>query len=140
MARNETKPLSESWFWKQRNPAIQDVLGEWQTLPGPTPGISPDETIPVTQESTLARWYPTETGNLLSEIHAELLKRGAIPDPYIGFGEHEIQCTFSFSPPTSLSDLNSVVRDRRCGMAFWLFVHPEISQQPEGSHTQFRRP
>lgn len=27
-----------------------------------------------------------------SEVHVELLKSGAIPDPYIGYNEHQVQC------------------------------------------------
>ena len=34
-------------------------------------------------------WYPARTSP--SEIHVELRKAGFIPDPYIGFNEHQVQ-------------------------------------------------
>ncbi|KAJ7983162.1 glycoside hydrolase [Mycena polygramma] len=75
--------LSSNWSWKQREPAVKSVLDEiaaqgWKT----------------------AQTYP-------SEIHVELLKSGAIPDPYLGFNENKVQwigkvewlykCTFDFT-------------------------------------------
>ncbi|KAJ6506424.1 glycoside hydrolase [Mycena vitilis] len=86
MAHVRNLELSSNWLWKQREPAVEPVLGEiaaqgWKT----------------------AQTYP-------SEIHVELLKSGAIPDPYLGFNENKVQwigkvewlykCTFDFTADT----------------------------------------
>ncbi|KAJ7039370.1 glycoside hydrolase superfamily [Mycena alexandri] len=81
MSRTRNLELRTNWSWKQREHAVDSVLDEvdgWKT----------------------AQAYP-------SEIHVELLKSGAIPDPYIGFNENKIQwigeaewlykCTFDFA-------------------------------------------
>ncbi|KAJ6544339.1 glycoside hydrolase [Mycena capillaripes] len=75
--------LASNWSWKQREPAVDSVLDEVETS-----GWKP------------AQAYP-------SEIHVELLKSGAIPDPYAGFNENKVQwigkaewlykCSFDFT-------------------------------------------
>jgi beta-mannosidase len=61
---------TESWSWKQRELSIINVI---------------DEANDVTQG-----WK--RVSSMPSDIHVELLKIGAIPDPYIGFNEHKVQC------------------------------------------------
>ncbi|KAJ7625497.1 glycoside hydrolase [Roridomyces roridus] len=81
MSRVRNFQLSQNWSWAQRDTQINSVLDQvdgWNA----------------------AQAYP-------SEIHVELLKTGAIPDPYLGFNEHKVQwigkvewlyrCTFPFS-------------------------------------------
>lgn len=43
----------------------------------------------VSPDALTTAWYPTRTNP--SEIHVELRKAGFIPDPYIGFNEHQVQ-------------------------------------------------
>lgn len=61
------KKLDGPWYWKERSTqlAVADETdaGDW----------------------TLAHQFP-------SEIHSELIKAGQIPDPYISFNEHKVQC------------------------------------------------
>ncbi|KAF7294523.1 hypothetical protein MKEN_01445000 [Mycena kentingensis (nom. inval.)] len=74
--------LDSGWAWKQRDTAITSVLDDADG------------------------WTPAQTSP--SEIHVELLKNGEIPDPYIGFNEHQVQwvgkvewlykCDFAFAP------------------------------------------
>ncbi|KAJ7740535.1 glycoside hydrolase superfamily [Mycena metata] len=81
MSRAHNLELNTNWSWKQREPAVESVLDE-------VDGWKP------------AQAYP-------SEIHVELLKSGAIPDPYLGFNENKVQwiskaewlykCTFDFT-------------------------------------------
>ncbi|KAJ7166082.1 glycoside hydrolase [Mycena filopes] len=81
MSRARNLELNTDWSWKQREPAVGSVLEEvegWKA----------------------AQAYP-------SEIHVELLKSGAIPDPYLGFNENKVQwigkaewlykCSFEFA-------------------------------------------
>ncbi|KAJ7597793.1 glycoside hydrolase [Mycena floridula] len=60
-----------------------------------------------------------------SEIHVELLKQGLIPDPYIGFNEHEVQwigevewlykCSFPFTSNNSIrAELEFLGLDTLC--------------------------
>ncbi|KAF8184215.1 glycoside hydrolase [Pholiota molesta] len=60
---------TESWSWKQRELSTINVI---------------DEANDVTQG-----WK--RVSSMPSDIHVELLKVGAIPDPYIGFNEHKVQ-------------------------------------------------
>ena len=64
-----TTPIAEGWSWKQRDASVASVLGELATA-----------------------W--TNADRLPSEIHVELLKAGRIPDPFLGFNEHEVQCEY----------------------------------------------
>jgi hypothetical protein len=54
--------------WKERDTTIQDVVKELES----------------------SNWNTAQSAP--SEIHVELLARGVIPDPYIGFNEHKVQC------------------------------------------------
>jgi beta-mannosidase len=62
-------PLHANWSWAERDPALA-VLAQ----------ADPD-----------AGW--TRATRFPSEVHVELLAAGKIPDPYVEFGEHEVQCT-----------------------------------------------
>ncbi|KAJ7476843.1 glycoside hydrolase, partial [Mycena galericulata] len=76
--------LDSNWSWKQREPAVEPVINEVTAI----------------DRWKAAQAYP-------SEIHVELLKSGAIPDPYLGFNENKVQwigkvewlykCTFDFA-------------------------------------------
>ncbi|KAH9915084.1 glycoside hydrolase [Fomitopsis serialis] len=66
--------LGKGWYWKDRDAASYvSVVNE---LPQDAPGTS-------------SPW--TAAQNFPSEIHAELMKAGRIPDPFIGFNEHDVQ-------------------------------------------------
>lgn len=60
-------PIAQGWAWKQRDPSVVSVLDE------------------LTSSWKAATEFP-------SEVHVELLKAGNIPDPFLGFNEHEVQC------------------------------------------------
>ncbi|EJF55724.1 glycoside hydrolase [Dichomitus squalens LYAD-421 SS1] len=62
--------ISQGWAWKERDASIASVLDEVS----PTPS----------EQWMKAAAFP-------SEVHVELLKAGRIPDPFIGFNEHEVQ-------------------------------------------------
>lgn len=62
----------QSWQWKERNPSVAAVVNE----------VNSNIFTPRWED---AKAYP-------SEIHVELLKRGRIPDPFLGFNEHKVQC------------------------------------------------
>lgn len=79
-----TVTLDSSWSWKQRNESVTSVHDE---LDAPSIASSEDTKTEVTAAWRPAQTYPTE-------IHVELLKADLIPDPYIGFNEHAIQCEF----------------------------------------------
>ena len=55
----------DNWSWKQLQPS--------------------DDSIHDTGGWSKAHCMP-------SEVHVELLKGGMIPDPYIGFNEHQVEC------------------------------------------------
>lgn len=55
----------ENWAWKQLESDSDDIQN--------THGWSKASRMP-------------------SEVHVELLQSGSIPDPYIGFNEHTVQC------------------------------------------------
>ena len=80
MSRN-TLTLSGDWRWKQRDPAVTNVLDELV-----------EHIAPVEQGSKDTKSYWREATTSPSEIHVELLKAGLIPDPYKGFDEHKVQC------------------------------------------------
>jgi beta-mannosidase len=62
--------LSSGWKWKQReNSLASSVLEE----------------LNLTDKWNAAQTFP-------SDIHVELIKAGKIPDPYVGFNEHKVQC------------------------------------------------
>ena len=65
----------QGWQWKQRDHAFLNVLQELEL------GSSAD----FRQGWITATSFP-------SEVHVELLNVGAIPDPYVGFNEHQVQC------------------------------------------------
>jgi beta-mannosidase len=71
MASVERFDIASGWHWKER-----------------------DTSLKLTQESIETDWTPAST--FPSEIHVELLKTGRIPDPYLEFNEHEVQCTSFF--------------------------------------------
>lgn len=60
-------PISQNWSWKQRDASIASVLDEVNLT-----------------------WSPATS--FPSEVHVELLKAGRIPDPFLGFNEHDVQC------------------------------------------------
>jgi len=74
--------LDSNWSWKQRDSSVTSVLDELETS-------VVDESD--SQVDTKAAWRYAQT--FPSEVHVELLKAGLIPDPYIGFNEHRVQCT-----------------------------------------------
>jgi len=72
--------VSQKWFWKQRLLSISNVLKELDMVEG---------------DDYQQAWK--KTVSFPSEVHVELLKSGSIPDPYIGFNEHQVQCVSSNS-------------------------------------------
>ena len=50
-----------------------------------------DEPVP-TRESIKHSWF--RASQFPSEVHVELLKRQIIPNPYVAFNEHEVQCEY----------------------------------------------
>ena len=66
-----TQEFKDGWMWKEYVP--DDDLFDQEML-----GVAENE------------W--TEVLSFPSEIHVELLKAGRIPDPFLGFNEHEVQC------------------------------------------------
>ena len=64
------------WSWKQRGHTANDVLDETELRP---------------DLDFVKGWRKAES-SIPSEVHVELLKIGAIPEPYIGFNEHKVQC------------------------------------------------
>lgn len=64
--------LNYNWKWKQRN---EEVASVWD-------------------EVDRGAWRKAES--VPSEIHVELLKAGLIPDPFVGFSEHKVQCESSY--------------------------------------------
>ncbi|KAG6881991.1 hypothetical protein C0992_013000, partial [Termitomyces sp. T32_za158] len=70
----KTLQLDQGWFWKQRNKELSSVLEEVES---PSRGD-------IEEGWRTAHAFP-------SEVHVELLKEGLIPDPYVGFNEHQVQ-------------------------------------------------
>lgn len=77
MARN-TIQLDHNWSLKQRNVDLESLL---------------EETALPLHDDMKKGWTPALT--FPSEVHIELLKRGKIPDPYVAFNEHAVQCICS---------------------------------------------
>ncbi|KAL1661316.1 glycoside hydrolase family 2 protein [Schizophyllum commune] len=93
-AKTSSITLNSGWAWKRRGEG--DILDELKL--GLTEDVTPtnpddptkhliDGSIP--PNALAAAWYPARTSP--SEIHVELRKAGFIPDPYIGFNEHQVQ-------------------------------------------------
>lgn len=76
---NEVQRISvnQGWSWKQRNDSLLSVLDELNL---------PAQRITDIQEA----WTPVQA--FPSEIHVELLENQLIPDPFVGFNEHKVQC------------------------------------------------
>lgn len=109
MSRN-TFTLAGDWRWKQRDPAVSDVLDELT-----------QHTALAEQGSKDTKSYWREATSSPSEIHVELLKAGLIPDPYKGFDEHKVQCKFTSLICRIRSNPNvSFTRGRKEGMALCL--------------------
>jgi beta-mannosidase len=63
------------WQWKERDTSLGSVVHE--------AGSTAEGGVDTGWQDALA--YP-------SEIHVELLSKGEIPDPFLGFNEHKVQC------------------------------------------------
>lgn len=81
--------LKINWRWKERDAAITAVWEEVKDEKG---------------------WNTAQSG-LPSEIHVELMKAQKIPDPYIGFNEHKVQC--EWFPDSRDDKQHNSRRDRR---------------------------
>ncbi|KAI0369445.1 hypothetical protein BV20DRAFT_1053263 [Pilatotrama ljubarskyi] len=68
--QSNTILLDHPWYWKERDPTISSVVDELAHHHD--------------QRWTTATSFP-------SEIHIEDIKAGRIPDPFVGFKEHEAQ-------------------------------------------------
>jgi hypothetical protein len=77
MSEVQRIPLSQGWSWKQRDISLSSVLEELN--------------LPLTTQGTIQEGWTTAQA-FPSEIHVELLKKALIPDPYLGFNEHKVQC------------------------------------------------
>ncbi|QRV83983.1 beta-mannosidase [Ceratobasidium sp. AG-Ba] len=80
MSRN-TLTLASDWQWKQRDPAIANVLDE----------LVQHRLLLLNQDSKDTKSTWRRAAGSPSEIHVELLRAGIIPDPYLGFNEHKVQ-------------------------------------------------
>ncbi|QRV98035.1 beta-mannosidase [Ceratobasidium sp. AG-Ba] len=80
MSRN-TLTLASNWQWKQRDPAIANVLDE----------LVKHRLLLLNQDSKDTKSTWRRAVGSPSEIHVELLRAGIIPDPYLGFNEHKVQ-------------------------------------------------
>lgn len=65
--------LKSNWVWKQH-------------------GEDEDISVRVSRDDLGSEAGWTAVSAMPSEIHVELLKNQLIPDPYIGFNEHSVQC------------------------------------------------
>ena len=74
-----TISLDQAWYWKERDTSIAQVKDEIKLKTGT--GFLSDKWSPATS-------FP-------SEIHVELIRAKRIPDPFIGFNEHAVQCECS---------------------------------------------
>ncbi|KAF8608367.1 glycoside hydrolase [Ceratobasidium sp. AG-I] len=95
MSRN-TFTLSGDWRWKQRDPAVVNVLDEL---------VQHTALVEQGSKDTKSYWRAATTSP--SEIHVELLKAGLIPDPYKGFDEHKKEWLYSCSFDLSSEQLSS---------------------------------
>jgi hypothetical protein len=96
MSEVHTIQINQGWSWKQRNISIPSVLDELELLTGGS----------IQDGWTAAQAFP-------SEIHVELLRKKLIPDPYIGFNEHKVQCT-CFQLSINVIYISIMDRDRGC--------------------------
>lgn len=75
--------LSNNWQWRQRDLAKEPLQHDGDDRASESAGAD---------ASSGDGW--TNCVAFPSEIHVELLKARKIPDPYLGFSEHKVQCTF----------------------------------------------
>jgi beta-mannosidase len=68
--------LDSGWYWKQRDLLKSAVIDEIYSA----------------AEGGQYEWTPT--ASFPSEIHVELMKANVIPDPYVEFNEHKVQCKY----------------------------------------------
>lgn len=104
------KEVLDSWFWKQRNPSILHVLDE---LEGPE--VTGQDLKP-TAGWRIAQKCP-------SEIHVELMANGIIPDPYLGFNEHAVQCQWEILLSSSRTLDLFITRGWKHGMVIQMHFH-----------------
>lgn len=79
--------LDRNWEWKQRDKSVPSVLEE----------LSITKSEDGSDDAQGLRWRAATA--FPSEVHVELLKAGMIPDPYVEFNEHKVQCaSLSFCP------------------------------------------
>lgn len=71
--------INQNWEWKQRDKSVPSALEELHAKGG-------DDS----DDAQGLRWRAVTA--FPSEVHVELLKAGMIPDPYIEFNEHKVQC------------------------------------------------
>lgn len=64
--------LKANWVWKERDVGVSSVLDE------------------VSELKLESGWTPVHA--MPSDIHVELMKTQRIPDPYLRFNEHKVQC------------------------------------------------
>ncbi|KAI8986300.1 glycoside hydrolase [Trametes punicea] len=76
----QTTCLDRSWYWKERDVSISSVVDEIDAFRQDRG----DAGVEVKPGWAAASSFP-------SEIHVELIKAGRIPDPFVGFNEHEVQ-------------------------------------------------
>lgn len=72
-----------AWCWKQRTPADFDSNHH-------IPNVVDELSLSDNDSDFVRGWR--KASSMPSEVHVELLKTNAIPDPYVGFNEHEVQC------------------------------------------------
>lgn len=68
-----TVELDQGWRWKEHD--VSQAL---------------DARTITFNDSEKSKWARVAT--FPSEVHAELLHAGRIPDPYVGYNEHLVQC------------------------------------------------
>lgn len=66
-----TTLLNNNWRWKQRNFSVPSVFDELRA----------------------SDW--NDVSSMPSEIHVELMHVGRIPDPFLEFNEHQVQCEWA---------------------------------------------
>lgn len=72
--------IDQNWEWKQRDKSVPSVLEE----------LSTTKSEDGSDDAQGLRWRAVTA--FPSEVHVELLKAGMIPDPYVEFNEHKVQC------------------------------------------------
>jgi beta-mannosidase len=89
----QTSLLSNAtWWWKERHNSVggyEDVVQELKRHHVEEEISDNDEPVP-TRESIKHSWF--RASRFPSEVHVELLNRQIIPNPYVAFNEHEVQC------------------------------------------------